>query len=433
MHEPFDQLDGALVRIRVPGGILAARDLRHVAEVVSAHGSALEITSRANLQIRGVTPQSHRHLVRDLVGVGLALADVSADARRNVLASPTAGCDPHEVTDTRALVATASAVLADCVGVSPKFGVLIDGGGLTHVRGRRQDISLGALKLHDGYIGYEVRLAEALPERPENGTAWVVAPHDAGDLLAGALELMAERVEAKGRMADLVALRGRVDVLDDAASRRGVRLRRVPPPAICARSEPSHRPIGALPQRQVGLSMVGAMPLLGRLSAEACGDIADVATAVGARGQDAEVRLTPWRSVLIPNVATEQADAALAALEELGLAVVESDPALSVVACAGSAGCPASYTDTQRDGLAVVAALRAASSRLLSVHLSGCAKRCADGATEFDVTLVGGPTPGSYEVTSSRDASLNPTGAGIRVEANTVAEHIASMARSGDA
>jgi len=32
------------------------------------------------------------------------------------------------------------------------------------------------------------------------------------------------------------------------------------------------------------------------------------------------------------------------------------------------------------------------------VHFSGCSKRCADSTTTFDVTLVGGPAPGTYEV-----------------------------------
>jgi sulfite reductase beta subunit-like hemoprotein len=76
-----------------------------------------------------------------------------------------------------------------------------------------------------------------------------------------------------------------------------------------------------------------------------------------------------------------------------------TDPALSVVACAGSTGCPSSFTDTQRDAKAMVEILRTTSTRAgVSVHFSGCSKRCADSTTEFDVTLVGGPIQGGYEV-----------------------------------
>ena len=59
MHEPFLELDGALVRIRVPGGMLAVDAARAIADVVAAvGGGAIEITNRANLQLRGIPPSS---------------------------------------------------------------------------------------------------------------------------------------------------------------------------------------------------------------------------------------------------------------------------------------------------------------------------------------------------------------------------------------
>jgi precorrin-3B synthase len=401
VHEPFAQLDGALVRIRVPGGLFSARNLRRVSEAASAFGTGLEITSRANLQIRGVSTGAHGRLVQDLVGVGVTLADAAADARRNVLASPTAGVDPLEVVDTRPLTTEVVDALAatEGPGLSPKFGVLVDGGGAVHVRGRRQDLCLGAVRLTSGSWGYEVRLAEPLPEHPEPQPTWVVGPEAAGALVEGVLELMAEHEDAGGRISELVARWGSGPVLRRAAARRGVDLFEVAHSGLGLPSRPSLRPIGELPQHQPGYAVVGAMPVLGRLSAGQLGAIADVAEEFCGGGDDPEVRLTPWRSVVIPNVPSERATAALDELHRLGLAVDPMDPALSVVACAGSTGCPSSFTDTQGDGRALVEALRAArpTSRFM-VHLSGCPKRCADRATEFDVTLVGGPTHGIYGV-----------------------------------
>ena len=141
------------------------------------------------------------------------------------------------------------------------------------------------------------------------------------------------------------------------------------------------------------------MPVLGRLSAGQLENIAHAAEEFCDREHGAEVRLTPWRSVVIPNVSLDRAAPALRHLEQLGLAVDAADPALGVVACAGSTGCPSSFTDTQRDARAIVDALRARNpvSRF-TVHLSGCSKRCADSATEFDVTLVGGPSQNSYQM-----------------------------------
>jgi precorrin-3B synthase len=405
VHVPFAQVDGALVRIRVPGGTLGSGQLRHIAEAASTYGTALEITSRANLQIRGVTAGGQPRLVEDLVAAGVTLADGAADARRNVLASPTAGLDPDEVVDTRALIGavTDSLVRADGAALSPKFGVLVDGGGAVHVRGRRQDICLGAVRLRDGSWGYEVRLGQPLPD-PDAHPITVARPTDAADLVRGLLDLMLEHPEAGGRMSGLVALLGTDEVLRLVAARHDLHLFEVAPGARGSVSAPSRRPIGELAQRGLAHVMVGAMPVLGRLSGQQLDALADVAEDFGAGRGEAEVRVTPWRSVLIPHIARERAATARRALALLGLVVDATDPALSVVACAGSTGCASSFTDTQRDARVVVEALRSSMRPAgFTVHLSGCAKRCADRTTDFDVTMVGGPTAGVYEAVARRD------------------------------
>jgi precorrin-3B synthase len=406
VHEPFAQLDGALVRIRVPGGLLSSRQVRRVAEATSAHGTALEITSRANLQIRGVGTGSHHLLVEELVAAGVTLADAAADARRNVLASPTAGIDLCEVSDTRPLTAAIADVLiqAGGVGLSPKFGVLVDGGGAVHVRGRRQDICLGAVRLVGGSWGYEVRLIQPLPEFDDVEPIVVVRPEDAGSLVEGAVALMADYPAARGRMSGLVHLLGTEKVLSLAAASRHIELVAMARQDVTRPTTASRRPIGQLRQRGPGHTMVGAMPVLGRLSGQELAAVADVADEFCDRRGEAEVRLTPWRSIVIPHVRHQRSASALGALEQLGFAVEATDPALSVVACAGSAGCPSSFTDTQRDARATIESLRNGPMRAgISVHFSGCSKRCADSTTEFDVTLVGGPTPGSYELEARPD------------------------------
>jgi precorrin-3B synthase len=400
VHEPFAQLDGGLVRIRVPGGLLSSRQARSISVAACAYGTALEITSRANLQIRGVMSGSHAQLVGDLVAAGVTLADASADARRNVLASPTAGIDPAEVADTRPLTSTIAKalVLAEGAGLSPKFGVLVDAGGVVHVRGRLQDICLGAVRLVGGAWGYEVRLGQPLAELEGAEPMAMVRPDDAGRLVGGLLDLMAHYPDAGGRMSGLVARLGLDKVMDLAAASGEIRLSEATPGELDVSNAPSIQPIGQLPQGWPGHTMVGAMPVLGRLSPQQLGTIATMAEDFCDPAADVEVRLTPWRSVVIPNIPHQRAARALGNLEELGLVVDVADPALSVVACAGSTGCPSSFTDTQRDARAWIETLRTTPGRAgFSVHFSGCSKRCADSTTRFDVTFVGGPTPGTYE------------------------------------
>ena len=101
-HEPFSEVDGLLARVRTPGGVVAVAGWDALA-ALSAGGliSVVEITNRANLQLRGIEPANHAAVLDRLVESGLVLADGAADIRRNVMASPTAGFDPDELIDTR--------------------------------------------------------------------------------------------------------------------------------------------------------------------------------------------------------------------------------------------------------------------------------------------------------------------------------------------
>ena len=164
-------------------------------------------------------------------------------------------------------------------GLSPKFGVLVDGGGAVHVRGRRQDVCLGAVRLAEGSWGYEVRLGQALPEvEPELddvAPVVVVSPEDAGNLVRGAVALLADHPAAGGRMSGLVTLLGGEEVLRRAAVPHDIALATVAGRDVARPAGPSLRPIGQLPQRGARQTLVGAMPVLGRLSGPQLGAIAE--------------------------------------------------------------------------------------------------------------------------------------------------------------
>src|SRR3954468_6959962 len=84
--------DGALARVRVPGGLLSAAQLRVLAAAARDLGDgALELTSRGNVQLRGradgaVVPE----LGDRLAGAGL-LPSETHERVRNVLASALSG------------------------------------------------------------------------------------------------------------------------------------------------------------------------------------------------------------------------------------------------------------------------------------------------------------------------------------------------------
>src|SRR5688500_741317 len=83
--------DGALARVRVPGGALTAAQLLDLSAAARALGDgALELTSRGNVQLRGLRAGSEAELGERLAAIGL-LPSATHETARNVLASVLSG------------------------------------------------------------------------------------------------------------------------------------------------------------------------------------------------------------------------------------------------------------------------------------------------------------------------------------------------------
>jgi precorrin-3B synthase len=376
VHQPMDEADGGLARVRVPGGRLSLDQWAAVARAAARHGSGtIELTSRANVQLRGIDRRHGPDLVDDLVAAGLVHPDGDADQRRNVIGAPAAGLDPTEVLDVRPVVdELVDRLVADHVAMPPKAGVLVDGGGAISVRGRVADVALGAVRVAGtAEAMFEVRLAEALPRARVTESAPVVS-------VADAPRLAVRLLDDHRRVADRLHDDGAAVLLGDDVDRvPGASLERSTPAAVAA-------PLGTRTAVD-GRPLVGMAPVLGRLGAEVA---ADLASALGDAGAS-DVRLTPWRGLL----AAVDDVTVVTRLAGLGLIVDSADPAAGVVACAGRTGCASGTVDTVADGHLVVAALRArGAGPAPTVHLSGCDKRCASHAPH-DLTLVG--DDGTYD------------------------------------
>jgi precorrin-3B synthase len=146
--------------------------------------------------------------------------------------------------------------------------------------------------------------------------------------------------------------------------------------------------LGAHTQRVVGLQHVGGQPPLGRLDAVTLHGLATLSQQRG----NGTLRVTPWQSVLLPDIAANTAPAVLAEMNALGLACDPAQPITHLIACAGSTGCAKSLADTKADALRLADCLPDS----VDVHLSGCPRSCA-AAHCAPYTLLAA-APGLYDL-----------------------------------
>jgi precorrin-3B synthase len=127
------------------------------------------------------------------------------------------------------------------------------------------------------------------------------------------------------------------------------------------------------------VALVAVVPL-GRLAADQAELLARIAD---------EVQLTPWRSVVVPDLAEDAVDDAAAALHRTGMVFDEASPWTRVTACAGRPGCAKSLADVRADAVRAVATgtLPADGARQ---HWAGCERRCGRPRGEVvDVVATG--------------------------------------------
>ncbi|GLK80552.1 precorrin-3B synthase [Methylopila turkensis] len=364
-----EMADGGLARVRAPGGRLSAAQARAIARLASRLGSGvMDLTNRANLQIRGLPLSAGAELGRALADLSL-FVDGPADRRRNVLLDPLSGCDPAERADLTNLAQALDQGLVAAPwigGLSPKFAFALDGGGRAGVAAVASDVALLAL-------GADT-LAVAIAGRPLDLAL------SAGSAVAAALSI-AEAAAAIGPDA-------RARDLDAAALSAALVGRGLATPAPAPDWPRALDPVFGVVASANGRAACVVPVAVGRLAPAALSLVADLSERYG-RG---ELALAPWSAVVVPGVAEEDAPKVFAAAEAAGLPPVAVAERLAVVACAGAPACVRAREPAKALALALVAAATARPDALpprrRSLHISACPKGCA-GAAASDLLLLG--------------------------------------------
>ncbi len=408
--------DAFMLRLRLPGGILAAGQARGLANIALRFGGGhLDITTRANLQIREIGAAYPIEVLEAVQELGLTSRGAGADNIRNLTGSPAAGIDPHELIDTRPLTrALYHHILnhREMYGLPRKFNISFDGGGCVGMLEDTADIGFAAVRVGPGRS-----IAEGGKPVPEGvyfrmllggltghgsfarDAGVLLEPHEVVAAAAAIVRVFidhGDRTDRKrARLKYLIERWGIEKLVSEAAQHLPTPWRFVPV-ELCEPRGPVARDahVGVHPQAQPGLCYIGVVVPASRLTAPQLRGLADVALRCGS----GTLRLTVWQNLLISDIPEAQIPEAVAEIEALGLLTTASAVRAGLIACTGNVGCKYSLSDTKRHALEIADHLdaRIELDKPLNIHLTGCPNSCAQHyvgdigllATKVD---IGGP------------------------------------------
>ncbi|MCP9887673.1 ferredoxin--nitrite reductase [Cyanobium sp. ATX 6A2] len=384
-----------MVRLRLPNGVISAEQLEVLAEAVDRcgeHGSA-DITTRQNIQLRGLLLEDMAPLMAALERVGLTSRQSGHDNPRNITGNPLAGIDPEEFVDTRPLVEAIQARLLAADGprnLPRKFNVAVGGAPDSFLL--HNDLAfLPALR--EGELGFTVMVGGFFSAQRNELAIPLGLWLQAGQLPAFTLAVLRHyarhgnrQQRTKSRLMYLIDQLGleayRLAVLDtwaDLAAEVGVDQGGVPAEA-CPHdgshlvSRAPRDGLGVQPQKQDGLHWLGLHVPMGRLDVAAMLELARLARIHGS----GELRLTEAQNALIVNVPADRVEALLA---EPLLKRFRPDPSplqAEAVSCTGSAYCSFALISTKGTAQAVLEELerRVELPHAVRMHWTGCPNAC---------------------------------------------------------
>ncbi|MCP9815484.1 ferredoxin--nitrite reductase [Synechococcus sp. GreenBA-s] len=391
-----------MLRLRLPNGVIQADQLAVLAEAVDrcgAEGSA-DITTRQNLQLRGLLLEDMAPLVEAMTAVGLTSRQSGHDNPRNITGNPLAGIDPDELVDTRPLVEAIQARLLGPGGprnLPRKFNVAVGGApdsfllhnDLAFLPAER-DGELGFTVMVGGFFSAQ-RNALAIPlglwlrgaQLPDFSLAVLRHFERHGNraarnrsrllYLIDDLGLEAYRTELLASFAAVLAEAAGAGAAAESPAERAALLA-LPHDGSHRVNQPPRSGLGVHAQAQPGLHWLGLHVPMGRLDAESMLELARLARHYGS----GELRFTEAQNVLLVGIPSERLEALLA---EPLLQRLRPEPGAlqaEAVSCTGSRYCSFALIPTKTTAQAVVEELerRLELPHPLRSHWTGCPNAC---------------------------------------------------------
>ncbi|NCS34985.1 MAG: ferredoxin--nitrite reductase [Microcystis aeruginosa G11-01] len=389
-----------MMRLRIPNGILSSEQMRVLGEIVQRYGDDgnADITTRQNLQLRGIRIEDIPDIFQRLKSVGMTSVQSGMDNVRNITGSPMAGLDADELIDTRELVQKVQDMITNYgqgnyqfSNLPRKFNIAIEGGRDNSVHAEINDIAF-VPGYKEGELGFNVvvggffsakRCEAAIPMN-----VWVRPNQEVVDLCRGILEVYRDNGlranRQKSRLMWLIDEWGIEEFRTRVANHLGYPLATAAEKDAIDWEKRDH--LGVFPQKQEGLSYIGLCIPVGRLFADDMLDLARIAEVYGS----GELRLTVEQNVIIPNIAAENV---ATLLTEPLLAKFTPNPTplqRALVSCTGAQFCNFALIETKNKAVDLIRQLDAELNipRGVRIHWTGCPNSCGQPQVA-DIGLMG--------------------------------------------
>ncbi len=379
-----------MLRLRLPGGIVSAAQALGIADLAERYGGGyINVTTRANLQIREIGAAHPIDVLTAIDELGLTSRGAGADNIRNLTGSPTAGIDPQELIDTRPLTrALYHHILnhRELYGLPRKFNIAFDGGGTVGVLEDTNDIGFTAVRVAAGKpVPENVYFRMLLGGLTGHGSfasdaGVLLEPSEVVAAAAAILRVFIDHGDRtdrrRARLKYLIEHWGIEKVIGEAEQHLPFAWR-FAAVEICEPRGPvaRHAHVGVHAQAQPGLAYIGVVLPAGRVTVRQLRGLA----AIAERRGSGTLRLTVWQNLLLSDIPEDEVRNGVAEIEALDLGTEASAVRAGLIACTGNAGCIFSLSDTKRHALDIGDYLdpRIDLDQPINIHLTGCPNSCA--------------------------------------------------------
>jgi sulfite reductase (ferredoxin) len=345
--------DYFMMRIAIPNGILSASQLRTVGSIARKYARNLaDITVRQAIQLHWLTIESLPEVVDALSAVGLSPRGACGDVVRNVTGCPLAGVAADELIDAAPLAREIAQMLTanpEFYNLPRKFKISVTGCPSWCSNPEINDIGLTAVK-HNGEVGYSLRVGGGLSADPHLAVRLdaFILPDQVLGVVRAVAEIFRDQQglresRDRARLKHLFLKEGWTAESFRAELQSRLDFTLLPGAPEQVPNDVFRDHTGIHPQRQPGLSHVGASVLRGRLT----GEQLEIAAGLSERFGSGALRTTVSQNLLFIDIPNGKTAELASELGKIGLQVDGSSFWRGAIACTGTEFCKLAITETK--------------------------------------------------------------------------------------